>query len=79
MSGIPEAESDDQSWMQPQPKHGPLPRAGYSDFNPPPHNATPSAQEQTADYTRRIYRFLMGAAIGGVIAFILFIAYILLT
>jgi len=35
--GLPDAESSDQSWMQPStPARPVLPKAGYSDFNPPP-------------------------------------------
>lgn len=35
MPGLPEAESSDQSWMEPEPPKK-LPVAGYSEFNPPP-------------------------------------------
>jgi hypothetical protein len=35
MPGLPDAESPDQSWMQPEPPTK-LPVAGYSEFNPPP-------------------------------------------
>jgi hypothetical protein len=66
-----DAESSDQSWMQPEtPKK--LPVAGYSEFNPPPQ-LRPIANDQPVDYTRKIYRFLVGAAIGSIVGLVLYI------
>lgn len=36
MSGLPEAESNDHTWMQPDAPTKQLPVAPYSEFNPPP-------------------------------------------
>lgn len=73
--GIPEAESDDQTWMPP-PKRAPLPRAGYSDFNPPPLDSRPSPEAESAKYTWLIYRFLVGAAIGGLVGIAVYLIFL---
>jgi len=64
------AELDDQSWMNPKPPTR-LPVAGYSDFNPPPLTR-PIADDQAVDYLRKIYRFMIGAAIGSVVGLVLY-------
>lgn len=75
--GIPEAESRDQSWMSPAvpPKR---PQAEYSEFNPPP--VAPSSRAESDDeavvYLRRIYRFLIGAAIGGLVGLTLYLLFV---
>ena len=58
--GIPEAESSDQSWMNPQapPK---VPVAPYSEFNPPPER--PPAVDHKA-LPRAVWRAVLLIAIG---------------
>lgn len=60
--GIPEAESDDQSWMNPEvPKK--LPVAEYNEFNPPPVVKS----EQQDEYERQIRKSLRSILIGVVL------------
>jgi hypothetical protein len=55
------------------------PVALYSDFNPPQISpaSRQRADEQSAEYLRKIYRFLVGAAIGGLVGFAIYFLFLM--
>lgn len=75
VSGLPEAESRDQSWMNPPSNRAALPKAEYNEFNPPPDSPKPkpTPEEQTLAYVRAIHGFLLWASMGGIAILVIYL------